>query len=71
MEIKMAELILQNGKIFQVEIITEIDIYESLGNGFKAKIWTIEGYECPFTDWTVEDLKEAKRLKIKTTIKTD
>jgi hypothetical protein len=66
----MAEFILQNGKIFQAETIIEIDICESFGNGFNAKIWRTEGFESHYTSWTIEDLKEANRLKIKTTVRT-
>ena len=64
-------LILTNGQALPVCSIVEIDVYESYGNGFRAKIWRTEGYENLFTEWSIDDMKNAKDLKIKITMKTD
>lgn len=63
-------LVLTNGKAFPVSSIVEIDIYESHGNGFRAKIWRTNGHEALFTEWSIDDMKNANALKIKTTMKT-
>jgi hypothetical protein len=68
----MSDLLnLTNGKIFPISSIVEIDVYESHGNGFRAKIWRTDGYEHLFTEWSIDDMKKAKELGIKTTMKTD
>ena len=64
-------LILTNGQALPVSSIVEIDVYESYGNGFRAKIWRTEGCENLFTEWSIDDMKNAKYLKIKITMKTD
>ena len=66
----MNQLTLTNGLVLPVESILEIDIFESYGKGFRAKIWRTDGYENTFTEWTLADQAEANRLKIKTTMKT-
>lgn len=66
----MTILILENGLTFPVDTVSEIDVYESFGNGFRARIWRTDGYENLFTEWTTKDQQHAIKLGIKTTMKT-